>query len=145
MAAPGYLYGLGVAERKARLDESGRPSGMLTFIKALTERQNRYVACIALLAALGGFLFGFDTGVVGSAEPYFSKQLHIGSQKPQVFGKAGTVWLFAGFCLLAVAFTIWKVPETKNRSLEEIEREVADTDADADARHRAGGANPQTA
>ncbi len=52
---------------------------MLTFIKELGKRENRYVAWIAALAALGGFLFGFDTGVVGSAEPYFAKALHTGS------------------------------------------------------------------
>jgi MFS family permease len=34
---------------------------------------------IAILAALGGFLSGFDTGVVGIAEPYFSMALHIGT------------------------------------------------------------------
>jgi hypothetical protein len=34
------------------------------------------------------------------------------------------MWFFAGFALIALVFTIWKVPETKNRSLEEIETEV---------------------
>jgi sugar porter (SP) family MFS transporter len=38
--------------------------------------------------------------------------------------KAGTFWLYAFFGVCAVAFMVWKVPETKNRSLEEIEREV---------------------
>lgn len=52
---------------------------MLSFIRELRMPENRYVAWIAALAALGGFLFGFDTGVVGSAEPYFSKALGTGS------------------------------------------------------------------
>jgi sugar porter (SP) family MFS transporter len=49
---------------------------------------------IALLAALGGFLFGFDTGVVGSAEPYFSKALNIGS-----FGES---WVVGSLLLGAI-------------------------------------------
>jgi len=35
--------------------------------KQLGQREDRFLAWIAVLAALGGFLFGFDTGVVGSA------------------------------------------------------------------------------
>ncbi len=68
---------------------------MLSFIKALTEKENRYTAWIAVLAALGGFLFGFDTGVVGSAEPYFSKTLHIGT-----FGES---WVVGSLLLGAIA------------------------------------------
>jgi hypothetical protein len=44
---------------------------------------------------------------------------------PEVLGKAGTTWLFGGFAMIALAFTVWKVPETKNRSLEEIEQQIA--------------------
>lgn len=68
---------------------------MLTFVKELAKRENRYVGYIALLAALGGFLFGFDTGVVGSAEPYFSKALHIGT-----FGES---WVVGSLLLGAIA------------------------------------------
>ena len=67
---------------------------MLSFVKALTKPENRYTAWIALLAALGGFLFGFDTGVVGSAEPYFSKALHIGT-----FGES---WVVGSLLLGAI-------------------------------------------
>ncbi len=42
-------------------------------------RRNGFVAGIALLAALGGFLFGYDTGVISGAAPYLTKALHIGS------------------------------------------------------------------
>jgi MFS family permease len=68
---------------------------MLSFVKALTKPENRYTAWIALLAALGGFLFGFDTGVVGSAEPYFSKAQHIGT-----FGES---WVVGSLLLGAIA------------------------------------------
>ena len=31
--------------------------------------RNRFVTGIAMLAALGGFLFGYDTGIIGQALP----------------------------------------------------------------------------
>ncbi len=40
-------------------------------------------------------------------------------------GKPGTFWIYAGLGTLAVTFFAWRVPETKGRALEEIEREVA--------------------
>lgn len=67
---------------------------MFTFVRQLASRQNRYTGWIAILAALGGFLFGFDTGVVGSAEPYFSKSLGIGS--------TGVSWVVGSLLLGAV-------------------------------------------
>lgn len=68
---------------------------MISFLKELSKQENRFVAGIALLAALGGFLFGFDTGVVGSAEPYFAKALHIGT-----FGES---WVVGSLLLGAIA------------------------------------------
>ena len=67
---------------------------MISFLSQMVKGKNRHVAAIATLAALGGFLFGFDTGVVGSAEPYFSKSLHTGS-----FGES---WVVGSLLLGAV-------------------------------------------
>ncbi len=67
---------------------------MLDFAVQLGKPKNRFVAWIAVLAGLGGFLFGFDTGVVGSAEPYFAPALHIGS-----FGQS---WVVGSLLLGAV-------------------------------------------
>ncbi len=39
-------------------------------------------------------------------------------------GKPGTFWIYAGIGVLAVTFFAAKVPETKDRSLEEIERDL---------------------
>ena len=39
-------------------------------------------------------------------------------------GNAGTFFLFAGLSLVAVIYFQRKVPETKNRSLQDIEREL---------------------
>ncbi|MFZ4544290.1 MAG: sugar porter family MFS transporter [Saprospiraceae bacterium] len=38
-------------------------------------------------------------------------------------GAAGTFWVYAGICLAGFAFIMLKLPETKGKSLEEIEKE----------------------
>ncbi len=43
--------------------------------------------------------------------------------------EAGTFWLFAGFCAVTYVFVLRFVPETKGRSLEEVERLWGDKDA----------------
>ncbi|HEU5079090.1 MAG TPA: sugar porter family MFS transporter [Opitutaceae bacterium] len=40
-------------------------------------------------------------------------------------GAAGTFWLYSGICVAGLLFTALKVPETKGKTLEEIEREAA--------------------
>jgi sugar porter (SP) family MFS transporter len=39
-------------------------------------------------------------------------------------GPAGTFWIYAGICLLGLAFIHFRLPETKGKSLEQIEREL---------------------
>ena len=39
-------------------------------------------------------------------------------------GSAGTFWLYAGICIAGFVFILLKLPETKGKSLEEIEREL---------------------
>ncbi|MBN1480573.1 sugar porter family MFS transporter [candidate division KSB1 bacterium] len=41
-------------------------------------------------------------------------------------GTAGTYWLYAGICLVGFIVIFKKLPETKGKSLEEIERELVD-------------------
>jgi sugar porter (SP) family MFS transporter len=41
-------------------------------------------------------------------------------------GPAGTFWLFAGICAAGFVFIKLKLPETKNKTLEQIERELVD-------------------
>ncbi|MGH9110382.1 MAG: sugar porter family MFS transporter [Acidimicrobiales bacterium] len=55
---------------------------------------------------------------------YFFLQMTTG------IGKAGTFWLFAGFGVVAAIFFAVFVPETRNRSLEEIERQVTGHDTE---------------
>jgi len=64
------------------------------FVKQVTARNNRFALRISLLAALGGFLFGYDTGVVGGALPLISKHLHLDS--------GGESWVTGSLLLGAV-------------------------------------------
>ena len=45
--------------------------------------------------------------------------------------RAGTFWLYAGFGVAAVAFFAWKLPETTDRSLEDIEHQIRGADPDS--------------
>lgn len=40
------------------------------------------------------------------------------------FGAAGTFWVYAGICILGFLFVLIKLPETKGKTLEEIESEL---------------------
>src|SRR6266700_7463831 len=42
------------------------------------------------------------------------------------FGSAGTFWLYAGICVAGFLFIKFKLPETKGKTLEQIERELVD-------------------
>jgi len=42
------------------------------------------------------------------------------------FGAAGTFWLYAVICVLGFTFIFFKLPETKGKTLEQIERELVD-------------------
>jgi MFS family permease len=39
-------------------------------------------------------------------------------------GPAGTFWLYAAICVAGFTFILLRLPETKDKTLEEIEREV---------------------
>ena len=39
---------------------------------------------------------------------------------------AGTFWLYAGICVAGFVFILLKLPETKGKSLEEIERQLVE-------------------
>jgi MFS family permease len=41
-------------------------------------------------------------------------------------GAYGTFWLYAGICVVGFLFIFLKLPETKTKSLEQIEKELVD-------------------
>lgn len=52
------------------------------------------------------------TFVIAKTFSSFKKELH----------QQGTFWFYAGFCVVSFIYTLFFVPETKGKSLEEIER-----------------------
>jgi sugar porter (SP) family MFS transporter len=64
------------------------------FVRQVLATNNRFVLGVALLAALGGFLFGYDTGVVGGALPLITKKLSLST--------GGESWVTGSLLLGAV-------------------------------------------
>jgi hypothetical protein len=79
------------------------------------KRTTLYVLAVTPVAAIGGLIFGFDTAVVAGATRYMKDST--------------AFWLYAAMCALDLAFMIAFLPETKGRSLEEIERHWLKTTA----------------
>ncbi len=46
-----------------------------SFVKEAFRGQNRFLLRIAIIAALGGFLFGYDTGIISGAQLYIQRDL----------------------------------------------------------------------
>lgn len=56
---------------------------MNEFIRQVTAASNRFLLRIAVVAAIGGFLFGYDTGVIGGALLFIKQDLHAQSNLAQ--------------------------------------------------------------
>jgi sugar porter (SP) family MFS transporter len=70
----------------------------LPFVAGAAESGNRLVLGIALVAALGGFLFGYDTGIIGGALLYIKKDMALGSGEQQAVVSS----LLVGACIGAL-------------------------------------------
>lgn len=78
-----------------------------------------------------GELFANDIkGIAGSAAGAFNWSLAFlitstFAMMNETFGNGQTFWVFAGFCIVGTLFVYFFVPETKGRSLVEIQRMLA--------------------
>jgi MFS family permease len=45
----------------------------------------------------------------------------------RTLGAAGTFWLYAAICVLGFVFIVRRLPETKDKSLEQIERDLVES------------------
>lgn len=78
-----------------------------------------------------GELFANDIkGVAGSAAGAFNWALAFlvtstFAMMNETFGNGQTFWLFSAFCIMGTLFVFFFVPETKGRSLTEIQRMLA--------------------
>jgi major inositol transporter-like SP family MFS transporter len=61
-----------------RTDETISPSGAAPVGSGGRSRTTLYITLIAAVAALGGLLFGFDTGVIAGAMLFIVPDFHLG-------------------------------------------------------------------
>jgi sugar porter (SP) family MFS transporter len=59
------------------------PARHSDFFRAVISGHNRFLLRVAAVAAIGGFLFGYDTGVIGGALLYIKRDLHASSSFDQ--------------------------------------------------------------
>jgi sugar porter (SP) family MFS transporter len=78
--------------------ESATTTSGVAFVKFAFSGRHRFVTGIAMLAAIGGFLFGYDTGIVSQALPYIAKEFHASSFEQS--------WIVASLLLGAVVGAI---------------------------------------
>ena len=100
-----------------------------------------YIWLICVVAALGGLLFGYDWVVIseifpnrirGAAMSVAVTSLWIACfiltytflLLNRTLGAAGTFWIYAAICVAGFIFVVRCLPETKQKSLEQIEKDL---------------------
>jgi sugar porter (SP) family MFS transporter len=71
----------------------------MDFLKEAFRGSNRFVLRLAIVAALGGFLFGYDTGVISGALPFIGKDIGGGEFNEQAYVGSLLIGAVAGAIL----------------------------------------------
>ena len=71
-----------------------------------TEYNSKLIYVIAVVAATGGLLFGFDTGVISGAIPFFQKDFGIDNSMIEIITASGFLFLFILFFFFFLIFYI---------------------------------------
>jgi len=81
-----------------------------------------WIACFILT-----FTFPILNSGIGKVDNSFKEFLvKIAPFLKTGLGSAGTFWLYGGICVAGFIFIFFKLPETKGKTLEQIERELVD-------------------
>jgi sugar porter (SP) family MFS transporter len=70
--------------------------GAFPLVQAVKEKGNRFVFGLATVAAIGGFLFGYDTGVISGALLFIKQDFHAGKLAQQAIVAAVLVGAVVG-------------------------------------------------
>ena len=79
---------------------------MLEFLRAL--RSNAVVTRVAAVAAIGGFLFGYDTGIISGAILYIKRDFHAGSVEQEAVVSVLLIGAAAGALLSGLLLRRWR-------------------------------------